>query len=230
MKKVMVLVMVAALATAVSADVVSINFTQYTGAPNLIANGYGVEPANNWYNVSNVLGATDMTMSGGSASTVDINLSGVYVQFDTYTWDAPYANTTDRAAGSTYLNPVSINLTGLSGTFSSYDVLVYISGWNTTNGGSFSDGTDTYFMMFDGYGGAHAQSIDTNAGDGIDSGNYVRFSGLTADSTTITVSAAAIGAPNVGISAVQVVGEVVPEPATMTLLGLGSLVLLKRRK
>ena len=73
------------------------------------------------------------------------------------------------------------------------------------------------------------QSSDTNSGDGVDEGQYVRFTGLSADALTLTVSTVN---NNTGIGGIQITGTpAVPEPSTYALLGgLITLVFVLRRR
>ena len=127
-------------------------------------------------------------------------------------------------------------MSDLQGTFTSYDVIVYVTGFNAAaagNQGSVTDGTSTfYYSVPNPYNGSLVQSTDTNIGDGADLGTYVLFSGLTADSTTISLRS-----PNntgVAIGGIQVTGTAVPEPATFALLGgflaLGFVIVRRRMR
>ena len=209
---------------------VSANWQEFTGAANNIIDPYGAVPASNWLNLLNATSsATDLTSSGGAATTVDFvatQPAGMATIFN-----AALNNTPMRSGIDVYGNPATLTLSDLSATFASYDVIVYLAGFNAAAGGNqgeFSDGTTTYFMQNPNpYDGTLIQSTDTNSGDGVDVGNYVRFTGLTADTTVITVSTLN---GNTGIGGFQITGTAVPEPTAAASLTLTTLFLCGRRR
>ena len=104
------------------------------------------------------------------------------------------------------------------------------SGTGLPNGGSVTDGTTTYYWDnhaahgdFTGY----IQVTDTDNSDGYDIGQYVIFSGLTADSLSLSYETLTAGGG--GIAGVQIVA--VPEPGYFALGGaLLALALVVRRR
>ena len=67
----------------------------------------------------------------------------------------------------------------------------------------------------------------STAGIGTDSGNYIVFEGLTADTFVVRTEEFAVRSP---INGLQIVASVVLEPSTVGLLGLGLAGLLTRRR
>ena len=233
MKKLVVLCVVGVLVGAANADVISVNWKQYAGAVNDPTEPYGVASASNWSNLQlTATSQTDLILSGGAASTVDMTMTNPG-GFNTVSGGGVYDNTVFRTGALVYASPLTLSLSDLGATFGSnpYDIIVYGTGFNGVAGGNqgvYSDGTTTYYMQRPNpVNASFVMSTDTNSGDDVDVANYVRFSGLSGDTQTITVSTVN---GNTGIGGFQIVGEVVPEPATMVLLGLGSLIGLKRRK
>jgi len=212
-------------------DTISLNWKEFAGAINDALPGYGVVSANNWQNLMQVTAGTDVTTSAGTTSTVDFSTTAPG-GWGTY-FNAALDNTPMRS-GIESFNPGSgpdITLSDLSATFISYDVIVYVTGFNAaTNSGAISDGSITkYFSVPNPYTGALIESTDINLGDGADAGTYVRFNGLSADSTIISLRQSSGG--GVAIGGIQITGLLVPEPssAAIALLGGGVLALLRRR-
>ena len=219
-----------ATASAQVIDTVSINWKEFSGGVNDVLDGYGVEPANNWQNLQQISSGTDVITSSGAASTVDFNVTAAG-GFDTWGF-AAQNNTPMRAGISVFAIPATIDLTGLSSTFSSYDIIVYTAGFNAAAGGNvgeITDGTSTfYYTVPNPYTTSLIESTDTSNGDGADQGTFVRFSGLTADATTLTLTAINGG---LGIGGIQITGAVVPEPSTFAFIGgLLALGLVIRRR
>lgn len=117
-----------------------------------------------------------------------------------------------------------------------YDVYVYMRDDGAGRAGVFTIGATTYYARggagnpaSDGTG--YVLSADTTLDDPttIDQGNYVVFSAVSGSSFDLVINAVNAGDLDrnkvAGFQIVQV-----PEPATMMLLGLGSMALLRRKK
>ncbi|MEX0325792.1 MAG: hypothetical protein AB3N33_06865 [Puniceicoccaceae bacterium] len=204
---------------------VSVNWKQFAGGINDALDGYGVEAANNWHNLQAVTIGTDLTDSSGAATTVDFEL--VTTEFRTL-FDGSLDNTPMRSGALDYpatVEGTTLSLTGLAGTFTSYDLIVYVASFNGAAGGNTGEfsvsGTGvtpvSYFATTPNpFTGSLIQSMDQDSGDGIDSATYVRFSGLTADELLLTATALN---GNTGIGGIQLVGTAVPEPSTFAFIG-----------
>jgi hypothetical protein len=224
-------VLVAASAMAVcpwaSGATISVNWKEFAGAVNDPIEPYGVVAASNWQNLQQVTNGTDLPTSDGAASTVDFSATapGGFRTFNFNTLN----DTPMRAGFAVFAEPQAITLNELSGTFSSYDVIVYVTGFNAANNaGSVSDGSTTYyFSVPNPYTASLIQSSDTDSSDGSDLGTYVRFNGLTSDSLTITTASTTA---SVGIGGLQITGTVIPEPTAAILLGVGLIPWAARRR
>jgi hypothetical protein len=127
--------------------------------------------------------------------------------------------------------------------YSSYEVLVVATTDNNsrieTIGVTPSGGSESFqSFTLQGGGGGYVKSNNPIVGwDGSNpatqppvsefpNANYVEFDGLTASSFTLEFGAPGNGA----INGVQIINTAVPEPASIGLIGLASLTLLKRRR
>jgi hypothetical protein len=132
---------------------------------------------------------------------------------------------------------ITVNNLSMGGA---YDVYVYFAananpaGVDYVDTFAISDGTTTYYIKADetqaSYQGTYIQSTATVAGDAIVA-NYVKFSNLSA--STLALSFGNLrndDAGAAGVSGIQIVSSVVPEPATIGMLGLGAVVSMLIRR
>lgn len=128
--------------------------------------------------------------------------------------------------------------------FSTYDVYVYMFSDGPERAGSFAIGGTTYYArgglpnpLNDGTG--YILSSDTNpVGLGLGSinqGNYVKFTGLSGPSFTLDVLAIIPSGSSQTISrnkvaGFQIVGELIPEPATFGLCGIATILATVARR
>lgn len=183
----------------------------------------------------------NMKDSSGSATVVDL----AYESFGT--WDLQNGdgsgNNEDMMSG--FLDNFGVGASNLI-TFSDisyakYDVYVYFNRTSETYiGFSASDNAANNQTLYARYSGASYTdaegfivSEDSNVGDGWTSANVIKFSGFTGSSFTLD-NATNPGAPNSAggyksiISGIQIVA--VPEPSSTSLIGLGALACLLRRR
>lgn len=201
--RVLILSLLCLLAGAANADSVSVNFMQFEDSPWMYClDGYGVEPANNWHNLYAGRNGTDLTMSSGQTSTIDFSITGG--EWSTFDW-SDTMHYTPMPTGLAYYDSGSLTISDINSTFRQYDIIVYVTGWNTSNNvGTFSDGTTTYYCEVPNpYTASLIRSTDTDISDGGDEGTYVRFNGLTADSVTIAISSPS---SSTGVGGFQIVG------------------------
>jgi hypothetical protein len=213
---------------------ISLNFKQYAAvAPNDVLDGYGVVSANNWINLQTSMTGTDLITSSGALSTVDLSGSspGGYNTWNTGTLNYTPMRSGAGTYGTTYATGPSMTLSQLNGTFSSYDLIVYVAGYAGKQG-QITDGTTTfYYTVPNPFSTSLTLSTDIDKSNGVDVGTYVRFSGLSAD--TVTISLCSVLGNGVGIGGFQIVGAAaVPEPssAVTLLLGAGVFAVIRRRR
>ena len=251
------LLTLAAMTSATSAATIGLNFQDNVNAADSImlaaetAGAPGVA-SSNWNNLDTGTG------SGGSLEYADSTpVTGATVSWTTdlgawhlYDGTPPPVGNGDRMWQG-YLdaeNSSTVTVSGLSFA-GSYDVYVYFDG---NNGGSSRSSNYAIGAMF--ASGEDSESTSWASGQNVDKvyqlpvaggtsggtfpvagpngneGNYVLLSGITGSSFTLAATPGAT--PDINrapINGIQIV-EVVPEPSTTALLGLGGLALILRRR
>ena len=204
--KVLILSLLCMLTTAVNADVVSVNFNQWAEPEVAVDDGYGVEPANNWFELEEWTDpepprqGTNLMTSNGKTSTIDFTVSGgIWTRFE---WGDTWLYT-PMASGFSVYGGLTLTISDIDGTFpNEYDVIVYVTGWGGE--GPYTDGTTTYYCaVTDPRTAELIQCTDTDDSDGVDQGTYVRFDGLTTDTATIQIG----DTTGAGIGGFQIVGS-----------------------
>ena len=200
-------------------------------APGTVA---GAIPQANWNNLTGANGSASDLIADAAGSPVTTTAS--------ITWSSPntWASTGrgeenngfpvgsgDHSlltgyldTGDTEATTASVTISGLGPEFTAggYDVIVYTVGGVAGRGGAYTIGSTTKFGTTPASPSAHAEDAGV---DLTDSGTYVRFTGLTDASFTLTASAAAsAGAVNfrAPINGIQIVpaGEPPCEPLITT--------------
>lgn len=250
--------LLAAASGARAATAISINFTDNGSADSTMSSSdvAGLPGADtqvaNWNN-ANVNGTTG-SASGLVDSTGSATGAGVSWTTDLGQWRLGHAvSTGDDRMWKGYMDvqaSATVVVTGLS-FVGSYDVYIYFDGdngsaWRVANfaiGGISDGGEDSEGANWGAPGeenqnkvynlpvaGGPGNLVWPTAGGNNDEGNYVKLSGITGSSFTLTATGGAsaniLRAP---INGFQIVGTVVPEPSA-ALLGLVGLAGLLRRK
>lgn len=227
------------------AQIISVNLTPggtafgttpTTLASSDLAGAPGVR-TNDWNNI------TSASFSGASL----VDSSGSTVSGLTLTVSGPNPNTRNNVGSAsqndyTVFNTVidisssaSISLSGIP--YNAYDLFFYIfpeTTSTTARGGHITIGSTTYYV--NGGNGANAVSMPGTDGSGYvlstattllasqsTPGNYVKFTGLTGSSQTVSLVSDNFGdnTPRLKVGGFQLVA--VPEPSTLAMLGMGVL-------
>jgi len=204
----------------------------------------GLKPQTNWNDL--YWQGSNLTDADGNATAVDVAISTSELAFNGWVpipvGTVPGNNLLMRGYLHNEGSAWTITLSGLDSEYDSegYDLVVYYDGANGSSewiteyavacGGTTlesiyaRDETDT--VAWD---GSFVEAVGTNADDATD-GNYVRFTGLTANSLTLTATPVDFQSGDAPINGLQVLPA--PEPATLGLLaaGLATTFLRRRRR
>jgi hypothetical protein len=139
-----------------------------------------------------------------------------------------YAGSIGEGYDGDSATPASISLAGI--TYSSYDLIVYVQATRSGSNLSFSLN-----------GGTPTAGINVNSGDSsatpvdfVEGSNYVEFDGLSGSTVSLTftnhdANGDLNSETNAGVSGFQIVSPV-PEPTSLGMLGIGALLLVRRRR
>jgi len=224
---VMLSVAVLLVAATAQAAVVNVDFVATSGAT---AEYVGLAAApdaatNTLWNEMSTTG-TDLTASDGTATTIDVALSGTGLNFaGPSSFHAGNTDLTgDRAVTATSGGVCTFTISGLANS-TSYDIYLYATHYDTAGhfGTDFTIGETTLNANDAGRPPTATDGTGWTLGD-----DYVKFSVTSSAAGVITGTWTTDAG---GYTAGMMSGmQIVPEPATMSLLGIGGLLALVRRK
>jgi PEP-CTERM motif len=225
------------LSNSVLADGIGVNFIgDNNGGGASVTGTAGVVPQANWNNVAgptqnNGTGVALVSATGAAltstigwsspnlwASGVGLNQDGILMQG--YLDNSPGQDSIATITGL----PASIAGNGTT----PYSVIVYLAGDTAgdNRGGTYTVNgiVQTALEIGPSTGGIYVPA------SAVTPGNFIVFTGITGSNLTIDVHPTSGGTPRAPFDGFQVISGTVPEPASLGLLGLGSIAFLARRR
>lgn len=192
----------------------------------------GLVPQANWNNAD----------TNANSVGLAVNLDNGTASGATLTWNSPNVWATGQAGANQngvlmqgYIDNApgqdsTATLTNLPASISGapYSVIIYTAGDTSgdNRGGNYTvNGIVQNALEL----GAAGNGVFVPA-SGLTPGNFLLFTGITGSTLSIDVSPTSGGTPRAPFDGFQVISGTVPEPATVGLLGLGSVVLFARRR
>ncbi len=249
-----VFVVMSLLAASAQASMIGINFEGNGGSVLASTDSAGVVAQTNWNGVAGGSGSlSGLVDDGGTATTASVTFTGhnggaaeanVPSNNDEALCDGfiySYWNTSSQPGGAVQ-GAVTVSNIPTAYQSTGYEVYIYV----TSNRTDYSNQMITvnltnYYASLTPYSNPSdpgnlvytevTQTTSTTGYDGTPYGSYVHITGLTGSSFSFTFETD----PNVpyvttpGVYGLQIV-QTIPEPATMSLIGIGGLGLLLRRK